>query len=115
VVRVAAHLGREVEGDGEPGLAVLYKVLEAGVGLTGGGEAGVLAHGPGSAAVHARVDAAGVRVLARITEPLGVVELFSQVLGPVDGFDLDPGLRAALVDVHCPSLIRLSVAILLAR
>ena len=96
VVRVAAHLRGKVEGHGEPGLAVLGEVLEAGVGLSGRAETRVLAHGPRPAAVHARVGAAGVRVLARISQFLGVVEAF-QVLGLVEGLDLDPGLRTALV------------------
>ena len=120
MVGVAAHLRGEVEGDGEAGLAVLREVLEAGVGLLGGAETSVLAHGPGLAAVHGRVGAAGVGVLARVPELLGVVEAF-EIVGPVDGFDLDPGLRATLVGaflgVHCASSPVVSgvLAILLAR
>ena len=49
VVGVVAHLGGQVEGDAEPGLAVLEQVAEAGVGLGGRPEAGVLAHRPGPA------------------------------------------------------------------
>ena len=64
-VRVVAHLGRQVEGDRQPGLALLEEVAEAAVGLLGGREAGVLAHRPEPAAVHRRLDAAGERVLAR--------------------------------------------------
>jgi hypothetical protein len=117
VVGVAAHLGGEVKGYGEAGLAVREKVLEAGVGLLGGAEARVLAHGPRPAAVHARVDTAGEGVLARFPELLGVVEVLSQVLGPIDWFDLDAGIRAPLVYVHAPhtSLIRPCPAILQAR
>ena len=68
VVGVVAHLGRQVEGDAEAGLAVLQQVAEAGVGLGGRPEAGVLAHRPGPAAVHGRVDAAGERVAPRLPE-----------------------------------------------
>src|SRR3712207_8337963 len=68
MVGVASHLGRQVEGDGEARLAVGREVLEAGVGLFGGPEASVLAHGPGPAAVHARVDASRVGILARISD-----------------------------------------------
>jgi hypothetical protein len=115
VVGVAAHLGREVEGHREPGLAVLYEVLEAGVGLHGGPEARVLAHGPWSATVHARVHAPRVRKLPGIRQPLGVLEVLAQVLGSVDRLYLDAGLRAAFVYVHGTSLIAPCPTILLAR
>ena len=64
-VRVVAHLGRQVERDRQPGLALLEQVAEPAVGLLGGGEAGVLAHRPEAAPVHRRLDAPGERVLAR--------------------------------------------------
>ena len=57
-VRVVAHLGRQVERDRQPGLALLEEVAEARVRLLGGGEARVLAHRPEAAAVHRRLDAA---------------------------------------------------------
>src|SRR5581483_3955512 len=57
MVRVVAHLGRQVEGDREPRLAALEEVAVAAVGLLGGGVARVLADGPGAVCVHARVDA----------------------------------------------------------
>ena len=63
-VRVVAHLGRQVEGHRQAGLALLEQVAEAPVGLLGGGEAGVLAHRPEAAAVHRRLDAPGERELA---------------------------------------------------
>ncbi len=50
IVRVVAHLRRQVEGSR--------------VRLLGGAEAGVLAHRPEASAVHRRLDAAGVRRLA---------------------------------------------------
>ena len=73
-VRVVAHLGRQVEGDRQPGLALLEQVAEALVGLLGGREAGVLAHRPEPAAVHRRLDAAGERVLAGAPEVAVLVE-----------------------------------------
>ena len=45
-VGVVAHLGRQVEGDRQAGLALLEQVAEALVGLLGGREARVLAHRP---------------------------------------------------------------------
>ena len=52
VVGVVAHLGGQVEGARQPGLAGLEQELEALVGGLGGAEAGVLAHRPEPAAVH---------------------------------------------------------------
>src|SRR5258706_11731132 len=46
VIGVVAHLGREVERGGEPGLSRGEKIAEPPVGFPGGAEAGVLAHGP---------------------------------------------------------------------
>ena len=68
VVRVVAELRRQVECDREAGLAALEQVAEALVRLLGGGEAGVLADRPGTAAVHVRVRPARERVLARQLE-----------------------------------------------
>ena len=73
-VGVVAHLGRQVEGDRQPGLALLEQVAEAPVRLLGGREAGVLAHRPEAAAVHRRLDAAGERVLAGRPEVAVLVE-----------------------------------------
>ncbi len=73
-VRVVAHLGRQVEGDRQPGLALLEEVAEAPVGLLGGREAGVLAHRPEPAAVHRRLDATGERVLPGPPEVAILVE-----------------------------------------
>jgi hypothetical protein len=96
MVRVASHLRGQVEGHREACLTVLYQVLEAGVRLTRRAETRVLAHGPWPAAIHARVRAAGVRILSRVAETLSVVEAF-EVVGLVEGLDFDPGLRVALV------------------
>ena len=64
-VGVVAHLGRQVEGHGQPGRAVRDQLVVARVGLGRGAEPGVLAHRPGPAGVHRGVDAAGVGVRAR--------------------------------------------------
>ena len=73
-VRVVAHLGRQVEGDRQAGLALVEQVAEAAVGLLGRGEAGVLAHRPEPAAVHRRLDAPGERELAWAPEVAVLVE-----------------------------------------
>ena len=76
-VRVVAHLGRQVKGHREAGLAGGEQVFVALVGFLGGAETGVLAHGPEAAAVHGRLHAAGVRILAGETQLLfiaGIVE-----------------------------------------
>src|SRR5215207_629044 len=96
MIGVSPHLRGQVEGHGEPGLAVLNEVLEAGVSLARRAETSVLAHGPWPAAIHARVGAAGVGVLSRVAQSLGIVEAF-QVLRLVEGLDLDTGLRTVLV------------------
>src|SRR5215207_5814197 len=96
MVRITPHLRRQVEGHGEARLAVIYEVLEAGVRLARRPETRVLAHGPWPAAIHARVRAAGVGILSRVTETLRIVEAF-EVVRFVERLDLDPGLRVALV------------------
>ena len=73
VVGVVAELRREVEGDGEAGLALAQEELEALVGLLGGAVAGVLADRPEAAAVHVGLDAAGEGVLAGIADVTVVV------------------------------------------
>ena len=72
VVAVVAHLGRQVEGDREAGLAAGKQVAEALVRLLGGAEAGVLAHRPGPAPYPLAVDAAGEGIGPRLAERLGV-------------------------------------------
>ena len=52
MVGVIASMGSEVERDGEARLARLEVATVEGVGFFGGGEAGVLADGPGTAGVH---------------------------------------------------------------
>src|SRR5215218_11395536 len=96
MVRVPPHLRWQVEGHGESRLAVVYEVLKAGVRLARRSEPRVLAHGPWPATIHARVGTTGVRVRPWVTKPFGVVEVF-EILWLVEGLDLDPGLRTALV------------------
>ena len=74
-VGVVAHLGRQVERDRQPGLALLEQVAEARVRLLGGREAGVLAHRPEAAAVHGRLDATRERRLARPAKVAILVEV----------------------------------------
>ena len=101
MVRVVAHLGRQVEGDREARLAPVEEELETAVGLLGGAEARVLAHRPETVPVHLGVDAAGERVFARPPK----VRLRApplERLRPVGRLDLDarvgeaPILRAHL-------------------
>ena len=73
-VGVVAHLGRQVERDRQPGLALLEEVAEPLVRLLGGREAGVLAHRPEAAPVHRRLDAAGEGRLAGQAEVALLVE-----------------------------------------
>ena len=70
VVRVVAELRREVERDGEPGLAAIEEVAEARVRLLGRAVARVLAHRPRTPAVHRSVGAARERELAGELERL---------------------------------------------
>ena len=65
VVRVVAHLRRQVERDAEPADALCEQVAVAGVRFGGRAEARVLAHRPEPAAVHGRLDAARERKDAR--------------------------------------------------
>ena len=65
MVGVVAHQRGKVEGHGETGLTPLQQELVALVGVFGGAEPGKLAHGPEPAPVHRRVDAAGIRKIAR--------------------------------------------------
>ena len=87
-IGVVAHLGRQVEGDRQAGLALVEQVTEAPVGLRGRGEAGVLAHRPEAAAVHRRLDAARERILARPTKIAVLVEV-GRVGGGVEVGDFD--------------------------
>ena len=84
VVGVVADLRGQVEGDGQPGLALLQQVAEAAVGVLGGGVARILAHGPHPAPVGAGLDPAGVGELAGEADVFGVVvRPVGQVFGGV--------------------------------
>ena len=83
VVGVVADLGGQVEGDGEAGLALVEEVAVALVGLLGGAEAGILAHGPEAPAVHRGLDATGEGILAGEAE----VAVGGRVVGRVDGVE----------------------------
>ena len=61
IVRVVADLGGQVEGDRQPGLALLQKKPVALVGFGRSAEPGVLAHRPQASAIHVLVDAARER------------------------------------------------------
>ena len=60
IIGIKAHERREVEGDAEARLALCQEILEASIRIVCGAETGELPHGPEAAAIHARVDAAGV-------------------------------------------------------
>ena len=100
VVGVVAELRRQVEGDREPGLPALEQVAVARVRLLGRGEARVLADRPRPAAVHVRVRAARVRVLA------GQLGAPVRVLRGVDRLHLDPGLGLASVGRRHARILR---------
>ncbi len=94
-VGVVAHLGREVERDREPGLALLQQVPETAVGVGGVGEARVLAHRPEPAAVHGRLHAPGEGELPGMADVAVLVDV-GDVGGRVEIGDLDVA-RAAEV------------------
>src|SRR5690606_1569115 len=85
-VRIVAHQGGQVERDGEARLAVGQEVAEPPVRFLGGAEAGELPHGPQAAPVHGAVNAAGVRIFARIAQVPPVVQVF-HVIRAVQPFD----------------------------
>jgi hypothetical protein len=59
VVRVVAHLGRQIEGDAQPADAVVQEIAVPPVGFGRRPESRVLPHRPQPAAVHGRLNAAG--------------------------------------------------------
>ena len=88
VVGVVAHLGGQVEGARQAGLAGVEQELEPLVGRLGRAEAGVLAHGPQPPAVHGRLHAARIGILTRLTQLNGVVEVL-EVRAAIDRLYLD--------------------------
>ena len=88
MVRVIAHLGRQVEGARKTGLAGIQEELEPLVGGFGRTESGVLAHRPELRAVHFGVHAPGVGEGAGLTQlRFGIPT--SEILCPVDRLDLN--------------------------
>ncbi len=96
VVRVVAHLGGQVEGARQPGLAGVQQELEPLVRGLGGAEAGVLAHRPQATPVHVGADPTRVGERAGGAQPLGRIPS-CEVVGPVDLLDGDAGVGDALV------------------
>src|SRR5216683_2957664 len=90
VVGVAAHLGRQVEGDREAGLAVGEEVTIAAVGFLGVAEAGVLAHRPEPPAIHRGLHAAREGVFAGEADIVEEIEILD-VIGLVSPLDFDSG------------------------
>ena len=114
VVRVAAHLRRQIERDAEARLPLREQVVVALVRLVRGAEAGVLAHRPEAAAVHVRLDAAregrlagdaeiARRVEADRVEVVGTVERRRVV---VPGEVVDARARSLLGFVRCEGRLR---------
>src|SRR6185503_20106023 len=74
VAGVVAHLGGEVERDGDSGLALAEEVAIPPVGLDGRAVPRVLAYRPRPRDVHGGVDAAGEGELAGEPEPCRVIK-----------------------------------------
>ena len=91
-IGVVAHLGGQVKGNRKTRSPVCDQLAIAGIGLRGGAEARVLAHGPRPGGVHRRVDAARVRIVAGLTERKIRIE-FGEILRPVDGLEWRSRLR----------------------
>src|SRR5437764_1272323 len=71
LAKVNASSCREVEGDRKAGRALGKEVAVAAIALFGAAEAGVLPHRPEAAAVHLRIDPAGIWKLPGIARRLG--------------------------------------------
>ena len=74
MIGIVADLGGEVEGHRQAGLTGFQEEVVTFVGLLGGGETGVLAHGPEAAAISGGLHRPGVRILTGQTQLLQVVE-----------------------------------------
>ena len=111
MVGVVARLRRQVERHAQARLSVFEQVAIPRVRLLRRREPGVLPHRPHAPPVHIRLDAASVRVLARISERVRVLEP-RKVLRRVDGADLHPGVRLeAVPPLPEPLLHRLERAV----
>jgi hypothetical protein len=91
VVGVQSELGREIEGHRQPRRPLRQQVPVALVGLLGARVPRVLAHRPQLPPIHVRMDAAGERVLAR--PPQSDLQIVRNIIGGVEGLDLDAGVR----------------------
>src|SRR5918996_1941203 len=90
MIRIESHLRWQVERDRQPGLPVFEQVAETPIRLAGGPHTRVLAHGPQTPSVHARVDPARERRRAGCAD-IRVEIVPREILGPVDVAELDPG------------------------
>src|SRR5690348_15972673 len=84
MVGVVAHQGRQIEGDRNAVLSLGEQIAEARVRLLGGAEAGELAHGPKTGAVHGWVDAPRVRRLAGSADGGAVIREVGGRIAPAD-------------------------------
>src|SRR6266851_2455436 len=88
MVRVAAHLGRQIERNRESGLTLLEQITVTTIRFLGAAEARVLAHRPQPSTIHRRLHATREWVLAGKAELVHKVEAV-QIVGIVSAFDLD--------------------------
>jgi hypothetical protein len=100
VVGVEAELGRQVEGDADPAVALGEQEAEALVRLGGAGVAAVEARLPGAVAVSLAAHVAGVGVLAGVAELLLVGRSLG-LAGTVLAVDLEPRLGHPLHAHRC--------------
>ena len=89
-IRVVARLRGQVKCHGEAGLALLKQVLVAAVCLLGGGETGVLAHGPQTATVHGGLHATSEGELGGVADLAGEFRVCN-VAGVVQRIDFNFG------------------------
>ena len=77
MIGVVAHLSRKIERGGKPHLPGVEQLAESTVGFLRSPKAGVLAHGPEPAGVHAGVRTPGKGELA------GMAQIPDRITGPV--------------------------------
>ncbi len=86
MIRIVAAMGGEVEGDGDALLAAGEVAAVEGVGILGGGEARILADGPGPLHIHGGVGAAQERCESRV----GIEEIEAgEIVRAIGGLDGD--------------------------
>src|SRR5260370_8347228 len=105
MIRIAAHLRRQVERNRKPGLTLLEQVTVAAIGFLRAAETRVLAHRPQPSAIHRRLHAARKRILAGKADLVHKVEAV-QVVGIVSAFDLDSRAGDEIFLAFGPSLPR---------